>query len=142
MRPGLLIVALLALLGLTNCGGADEPLTASEYRAAGNEICADWSAKISELSGGLSNDTTQQELLVLNNEIAQVADDYTERLLDLGTPDALAGDRAMLQTRINEYEALTENVPQTEEEVDAITDAGNAITDALGTLWSGCRTPS
>lgn len=137
MRLGLLSVLLLALLGLSSCGD-DGPLTESEYRAAGNELCENWSGEISELSANASSGS-ERDLVEFSLEAGRLSDDYTERLLNLSPPESLAGDRAALQALLSSYQSLIDEVPESEAEFDAITDTGNAISEALSSIWSACR---
>ena len=137
MRFALVSVVLAALLGLTSCGGSDEPLTASEYLASGNELCGEWSNEIAQIAPPAN--ASEEDIFDFTTEAGRIADEYTERLMDLSPPASLATDRADLQERLDEFDILTTNLPQTEQEFDEITEAGDAISDALGNIWSSCR---
>lgn len=137
MRLGLIAALMVSLLSLVSCGG-DDPLTEAEYRAAGNALCNEWFEELSALSVQAAGGS-DEEIFNLTAEVTRVADEYTGRLLDLSTPDSLASERAAIQERIDAFDALIASEPTTDAEFAAAADAGNAISESLGNMWSSCR---
>jgi pimeloyl-ACP methyl ester carboxylesterase len=89
VRRALLLGLSLVAVGLSGCGGSDEPpLTRPELVSKADAICRSMNAKIK----ALGTPKTLPDLQRIGGQVRSVSDDGVKQLLDLKVPDDFADE--------------------------------------------------